>query len=500
VLLLAAATPLHAASRALVIGIDQYDNLPDLAGAVNDATDIASTLHAAGFEEVVTLLDGQASRMAILDSWTQIVKRSAAGDTIVFSYAGHGGQEPERVAGDETDGLNEVFLLPGFREEAPGNFDRILDDELYGLFKAADAFNIVFVADSCHSGTMTRSFDARAGTGRSRLAGYGPITDDELPPPAAPAAGPVEDNLEHVTFFGAVEDHQVVLEVAIEGRPRGAMSWAFARAMRGAADRNANRRLDTAELESYLRETVRTATEGRQLPRMLPRGRPLKELVTIAAASPPADEEPIRVFGLTEAEQLEGAVTVASAAEADLVWDPASREVVSAAGDIVATLDKNHRKLLQQVVDKWHVLRKAREMAERDPLRASLAPGFGRHRAGDRIEITFADARHTNLVLLNLANDGTVQLIAPGPDPNDIRYNGRISPGQPVKLPVEVVPPFGTDHVLALVSADPAAQLIDLVRQRDGMPADAALASALSELSRAGSVQTAVASIVTGFE
>lgn len=176
-----ATVPSGAASFGLVVGIDKYQRLPSLDGAVNDARDVASALQSSGFDDVVTLLDAEASRASILDAWDRIVAKAKPGDTVVFAYAGHGGQEAERIAGDETDGLNEVFLLPSFEEKAPGNGDRILDDELYVLFSAARELNIIFVADSCHSGTMTRSFDLRAGAGRSRLAKYGEIVDDSLP-------------------------------------------------------------------------------------------------------------------------------------------------------------------------------------------------------------------------------------------------------------------------------------------------------------------------------
>ena len=106
-------------------------------------------------------------------------------------------------------------------------------------------------------------------------------------------------------------------------------------------------------------------------------------------------------------------------------------------------------------------------------------PGHGRHRAGDQVEITFADPRQGNLVLVNLANDGTVQLIAPGPDAADVRYNGTIIAGEPFKLPVQVVPPFGTDDVLAPVSREPLKQVIDFLRRKDGRIADEAFAEML---------------------
>ena len=51
---------------------------------------------------------------------------------------------------------------------------------------------------------------------------YGDIVDDSLPPLRTRKRGSEED-LDHVVFFGAVEDNQLVVEVSIEGKPRGAM-------------------------------------------------------------------------------------------------------------------------------------------------------------------------------------------------------------------------------------------------------------------------------------
>ena len=134
--LFAAAAPLEAASFGLVVGIDKYQKLISLDGAANDAaTSLRRSRNRVRRCRPAARrrsLPGRDSRRLGPDR-----RRGQLGDTVVFSYAGHGGQERERLKGDETDGLNEVFLLPAFEEKAPGNGDRILDDEIYALFDAA---------------------------------------------------------------------------------------------------------------------------------------------------------------------------------------------------------------------------------------------------------------------------------------------------------------------------------------------------------------------------
>jgi hypothetical protein len=79
----------------LVVGIDDY-LLPvnHLDGAVNDAQDIAQSLEHAGAKEVVRLLNDDARKDRIVSEWQRILAEAKPGDTFVFSYAGHGGQEP----------------------------------------------------------------------------------------------------------------------------------------------------------------------------------------------------------------------------------------------------------------------------------------------------------------------------------------------------------------------------------------------------------------------
>src|SRR6478672_1449310 len=103
----------------MVVGIDDYiGTVNDLDGAVNDASDVAKSLNELGAKEVVTLFNGDATKEHIFAAWNELVAKAAPGDTIVFSYAGHGGQEPEPPGRhDEADGMNETFLLGGFAAE-----------------------------------------------------------------------------------------------------------------------------------------------------------------------------------------------------------------------------------------------------------------------------------------------------------------------------------------------------------------------------------------------
>jgi uncharacterized caspase-like protein len=92
-LLLAAAT-LHAeaARLALVVGNDNYTQVPKLRNARNDAQSLARELEAAGFR-VTRVLD--ANRTALNDALDNFVRRIEKGDEVVFFFSGHGSQPPQ---------------------------------------------------------------------------------------------------------------------------------------------------------------------------------------------------------------------------------------------------------------------------------------------------------------------------------------------------------------------------------------------------------------------
>ena len=450
----------------LVVGVNDYQHLPDLNGAVNDARDIAAALTTSGVRDVTVLLDGKATREAVFKAWADITVKAQSGDTVVFSYAGHGGQELERVPGNEADGLDEVFLLAGFQVNEAGNAERIVDDDLNRLFASTPHLKIIFVADSCHSGTMTRSFDPRAGTARTRLATYGPIENDQLPA-ADPASAALDlGRMEHVVFFGAVQDHEVALEMPIDGASRGALSWSFARALRGHADNDGDAVLSTRELEQYLVEKVRTMSEGRQFPQMLPRASATNVALAVPRGGASSVEGPditaadrplrLHVTGVSDPDGLVAKLRNAAVAErgtADLIWDTSSGEVISSGGDVVARPGSGENfHPIQPIVDKWLLLRDLRSYAEAQPLGLRIDAGYDLHREGAKLSIQLTGHRHRSLTLFNLAVDGTVQFLVPWPSHTNKDYHGELDLERTFEFDLKVSPPFGADHLVALTA------------------------------------------------
>jgi metacaspase-1 len=82
---------------------------------------------------------------------TGAVAEARAGDTVVITYSGHGTYVADQN-GDETDAADEC-LCPA--DCFAGNL--ITDDELATIFQDRHrGVRLVFVSDSCHSGTVSR--------------------------------------------------------------------------------------------------------------------------------------------------------------------------------------------------------------------------------------------------------------------------------------------------------------------------------------------------------
>jgi hypothetical protein len=145
--------------RALCVGINDYPGiLNDLDGCINDMKSWAATLTAFGFD-VATLADAQATKADFLQVLEDMLAQSGAGDYVAVCYSGHGTHVKD-TSGDETDRWDEALYLYD---------DVLLDDELYDALGKADAeTRVVFVMDSCFSGTVTRALNVGAVRGKAR--------------------------------------------------------------------------------------------------------------------------------------------------------------------------------------------------------------------------------------------------------------------------------------------------------------------------------------------
>ncbi|WP_249149833.1 caspase family protein [Bradyrhizobium liaoningense] len=265
---LAISNPDGAAVRALVIGIDDYQHVRKLKGAVADATDIVTSLKSMGVGDVVELTNAQADRAGVLREMGALVERTKSNDLIFLSIAGHGTQEPERVKGSEPDGMENVFLLPGFETTPAGSVERILGGEFNHFIRQFElrGAKVIFVADTCHGGGMVRDIDPRAAEMSFRQVPRYTLLVDELKPVSDSSDPKSELDFDHTAFLAAVDRYTKAPEVRIPGIDglRGALSYAVARAMEGSADINHDGKVTLKELFSNVRQVVYQLSDQRQ--------------------------------------------------------------------------------------------------------------------------------------------------------------------------------------------------------------------------------------------
>jgi tetratricopeptide (TPR) repeat protein len=132
--------------HALVVGIDGYKHLPKLETARNDARAIAAILRDHYDFKVRLLTD--ASREQIMEALDEYRERLGANDNLLIYYAGHGWLDKEADQG---------FWLP-VDARAERRSQWLSNDTVRDAAKAMKAKHLLVVADSCFSGTLTRSF------------------------------------------------------------------------------------------------------------------------------------------------------------------------------------------------------------------------------------------------------------------------------------------------------------------------------------------------------
>ncbi|MDX2249503.1 MAG: S8 family serine peptidase [Bacteroidia bacterium] len=123
-------------------------DLPQLKAAVNDALFWESYARSQGYR-TQSLHDKAATVDAVKQILNLYSKNMKAGDILLLTYAGHGGQiTNDRPISLDSEGYDQTWCL----------YDRqMLDDEIYECFESfVEGTRILVVSDSCHSGTITR--------------------------------------------------------------------------------------------------------------------------------------------------------------------------------------------------------------------------------------------------------------------------------------------------------------------------------------------------------
>ena len=500
--------------RALVIGIDDYQRVRKLKGATADARDIDSTLRTMGVRDVTALINAQADRSSLLREISALVERTKTNDIVFLSIAGHGAQEPERIKGSQPDGMEDVFLLPGFEPTPTGSQQRILGSEFNHFIRQFElrGAKVIFVADTCHGGGMVRDIDPRAEEMSFRQIPTYTLLVDELKPISAEDDPRSELDLDRTTFLAAVDRSTKAPEVRVPGIDglRGALSYAVARAIEGNADADHDGKVTLKELFANIRQVVYQLSDQRQnvVTMTSPNRSPDTEVAfaftrgialtqgtgqgtgpasrpaapqpaapasltnnIVSALLPRANEQkaaptgaPIRLAALDgKADYFRTLKTRDSTLQAvqptdnpDLIWDPSSHDVI-AWGDVVAYGVELAD--LPNIIERTTAMRSLKSMATPSPQVLRVSPDDGVHHRSQVVEIELSEVKGRAVVLFNISSDGTVQLLYPkGADtPSSVSASMRVS--------LRVGEPFGAEQIIAVTSQQRMIDLEDILLQ-----------------------------------
>jgi hypothetical protein len=494
-------------AHALVIGIDAYQFEPPLKGAVADGHDIESALRRSGVADVTTLFDAAADRASVIRSIGELLSRSQAGDLVILSIAGRGAQEPEHFKGSQPDGKDDVFVLAGFDPNtAAGSQQRILGSEFNHLIKqfTLKGAQVLFIADAAYGGSLARTVDPRAAEVSYRQAKPYAIAHDTLEPiSTADDASANGNGMERAVVLAAGERTAMTPEVRIPGESgfRGALSYAVARALEGAADENHDGHITKDELFRYVGQVTYQLSDQRQhvatqplaqnsgseilygrtrgvvLLDPSPKSAPPPQPPSPSSAATPAPSKPvvspqerpappldtvrIAVLG-NQKELLKGLEPkeahfqpVAVAENPDLIWDPVTLDVL-AGGDVVA--HQISRKDLPSAIDRLAAVNGFKRLAAKAPQTVRVLPDDKVHSRDSRIEVQVSGVAQRSLLLFNITGDGTVQALYPiGSDP-------AILTSPDYKFSVVVGEPFGADQVVAVTSSQRLSDLEQVLK------------------------------------
>jgi hypothetical protein len=332
---------------------------------------------------------------------------------------------------------------------------------------------------------------------------YTLVADDLKPISTANDAFASELGFQRTAFLAAVDRTEKAPEIQIPGEPglRGALSYAVARALEGAADENHDGQVTRDELIRYVRQVTYQLSDQRQHivtagppaqdagaevlygrtrgvvlldpteksdPRpeqpsspaaAAPIASPAKPSVSPAprpVATTPLDTVRIAVLGnqrdvLKDLEIREARFeAVATSDNPDLVWDPISLDVLAGADVIAHQISRSD---LPSVIDRLAAVNGFKRLAAKAPQSVRVLPDDKVHQRDSHIEVQVSGVAQRSLLLFNITGDGTVQALYP------IGSDSPVIATADYRFPVVVGEPFGADQVVAITSSQ---QLGDL--------------------------------------
>ena len=228
--------------RAFMVGISHYDTA--LTGyqwnninGVEDIHLLSPILKKQGFY-LTMLLDEQATYQNITNQLSNFTNQTKKGDIVYLHFSAHG-QPVEDLNGDEEDGWDEAIVpIDAYKNYKKGVYEgkkHLLDDQLNTYIKklrtkiGTTGFLYV-VIDACHAGTSSRANDetvrgTKVGfTYHNKVFKLSAQKKSHFKVEATP-------KMSHVMFLEACRPDQVNMEIKVDGKRYGPLSYNIAQAL-----------------------------------------------------------------------------------------------------------------------------------------------------------------------------------------------------------------------------------------------------------------------------
>ncbi len=261
---------LYRNSYALLIGINEYQNVPKLEYAVNDVKALRDVLvKSYGFDaaKITVLTDAQATKDGITRALARVTGRARVQreDRILIYFSGHGQTVPTY------DGGSKGFLIP---VDAQVNLNDLSDPEPYlstcfpmnAVWETLDlcpAKHVLLIADACYGGLLART---------RNLGAIGDVSAQALAKRKArqvmTGGGSGERTFEDPKWGHGAFTYKLLDELQSRAREPGAV-------------------FTTQELFVALQRSVSSVTKGRQTPQLADRDTEGEFLFTVPGSSQP---------------------------------------------------------------------------------------------------------------------------------------------------------------------------------------------------------------------
>jgi uncharacterized caspase-like protein len=242
--------PVQEHAYAVIIGVENYRDLPMVDYATRDAEWVKKYLvKSMGYQEqnVVMLLNDRVTRSQLearFERWLPTQVKNHVDAEVFVYYAGHGAPDPN---------TNQAFLVPYDGDPAFLETTGYPITKLYKILSDLPAKTVNVVLDTCFSGSGGRSVIAK-GTRPMLITVNDPVVTKN-----------------NMVVFTAAGGNQI--SSAYREKRHGLFTYYYLKGLQGEADKNQDGVVDVEELDAYLKTNVQTVARRlnvEQSPQLLP--------------------------------------------------------------------------------------------------------------------------------------------------------------------------------------------------------------------------------------